>query len=238
MHPFAVHYPKSYDPAMTNTTKSHGPTRWEISVTQADIDRAITKNSAKCVVVQAIARTLPTATRIEVDTQTVRFTIDGERYAYLTPYSVSGYVIGFDAGDSIHPFRFRLYEDQKVAVRSRKRTPAGLATQAADKKAKAAQAKAAAAQQTLDEMLDEVEPALNDPVLPPPTAAQIKAVKAQVKATEAAVKAAEENSDSVKAAYAAQAKSTTSETGRRSQRVFKTSARHYGHRALRINQQS
>lgn len=219
---------------MTKPQKS----RFEIAVTQADIDRALQSNSSKCVVAQAIARTLPDATRIDVDTQSIRFTINGERYAYLTPYSVQGYVVGFDAGDEIHPFRFRLYEEQKVAVRQRTRTTAGTAVDGAAKRAKRAKAKAADAQQELEGVLGKVDAALTNPTLPPPSPAELDEIRTKAAAAKAAAKAAAENAASVKAAFADAQKAPTTTTGRTVKRVFKTNARHYGHRVLRINQQN
>jgi hypothetical protein len=217
---------------MTKQQKS----RFEIAVTQADIDRAIQSNSAKCVVAQAIARTLPDAMRIDVDTQTIRFTMNGERYAYLTPYSVTGYVIAFDAGDEITPFRFRLYDDQKIEVRVRRRTPAGQAQYGAAKKAKRTKQQAVEAQQQLEGVLRKVDGALTDPTLPPPTPSEIAEIRTKAAAAKAAAKNADEQAASVKAAFADAQKVETSSAGRSVKRVFKTNTRHYGHRALRINQ--
>lgn len=91
----------------------------KIEVTPEDIRRAIIADSYKCVVSQAIARTIPDATNIEVDIQTVRFTrqTTKNRYVYLTPYTVQGYIVAFDAGDSIEPFIFTLRNPQIVKPR-------------------------------------------------------------------------------------------------------------------------
>ena len=216
---------------MTKTTKS----RFDISVTQTDIDRAFQSNSAKCVVVQAIARTLPEAHRIEVDTQTVRFTIGDERYAYLTPYSVTGYVIGFDAGDKITPFTFRLYQDQRVPIRRRTRTPAGSHIATANDRVKRATRKVQTSQQKLTETLSQLDTKLTDPDLPPPSPDEIRKVRAEVTAAKAEEKLAKAANDSARAAYGNEPQSTSN--GQRQQpRVFKTNRREYGHRALRINQ--
>jgi hypothetical protein len=82
--------------------------RLEIQVSQEDIDRGIREDSARCVVARAIARTIPDATRIEVDTQAIRFTSGGKRLIYLTPWTAQNYVVAFDAGDEIKPFEFRI----------------------------------------------------------------------------------------------------------------------------------
>jgi hypothetical protein len=94
-----------------------------ITITEKDIERAHRNNSYKCVVAQAIARTLPDAHHIEVDTQTIRFTDRHERKAFLTPYAVQGYVVAFDAGDQIVPFSFQLRNP--VPVRQPKMTAGG-----------------------------------------------------------------------------------------------------------------
>jgi hypothetical protein len=84
------------------------PRRLRIQVTQEDIDKAVRSNSAQCVVSQAIARTVKGATNIDTDVQSIRFSVGDERRVYLCPYSVQGYVVGFDAGDPIRPFAFEL----------------------------------------------------------------------------------------------------------------------------------
>ncbi len=82
--------------------------RIDIEVTRSDIERGIREDSSHCVVSRAIARTIPDATRIETDTQAIRFTKDGKRLIYLTPWAVQSYVVAFDAGDPIGPFSFRI----------------------------------------------------------------------------------------------------------------------------------
>jgi hypothetical protein len=103
--------------------------RTRIDITDRDIARANRGDSYTCVVSQAVARTIKSATRIEVDTQTIRFTKDGYRYIYNTPPAVQGYVVGFDAGDPVEPFSFQL-RDARVA-RMYRRTPAGKAVEKA-----------------------------------------------------------------------------------------------------------
>lgn len=82
--------------------------RFDIEVTRLDIERGIRDDSSHCVVARAVARTVPDATRIEVDTQAIRFTKDQKRLVYLTPWAVQSYVVAFDAGDEIGPFAFRI----------------------------------------------------------------------------------------------------------------------------------
>jgi len=204
-------------------------TRHTIEVTQGDIDRAMTKNSSRCVVATAIARSIPSATRISVDVQSIRFTVAGERFAYLTPYAVSGYVVAFDAGDDIHPFRFRLDEAHAVAVRQTKRTDAGKATQQARDKASRKRKALDSQQQRLAGM--------TDPTLPPPSPVEITAARAELNRRKAEADSAEQARDAVVAAYAGQAKAKDDVTKRKAPPgVFKRNQRHYGHRLLRVNQ--
>ena len=111
-------------------------TRINVEVTEADIERAHKNDSYRCVVAQAVARTVPSATNIEVDTQTVRFTVDGERRIYLTPYAVQGYVIAFDAGDPIESFSFQLRDPRRA--RRRVKTEAGKKAERAANRARRA----------------------------------------------------------------------------------------------------
>lgn len=108
--------------------------RIRINVTQRDIEHGIRGDSSRCMVVVALARAVPNASRIEVDTQTIRFTDgDGDRWAYITPPIAEAYVVEFDAGDPIEPFAFTLDRERAVKVRRRINTPsdADRATKAA-----------------------------------------------------------------------------------------------------------
>lgn len=93
-----------------------------VEVTQQDIDKALANDSSKCVVATAIARTFPKATHISVDVHAVKFTNGERRYTYLCPYPVAEYIVAFDAGDELHPFKFRLRDDQRMVVQRRKKT--------------------------------------------------------------------------------------------------------------------
>lgn len=112
--------------------------RIRIEVTPRDIEHGIRGDSSRCMIAVAIARAVPNASRIEVDTQTVRFTDgEGSRWAYITPPIASQYVVDFDAGDPIDPFAFTLDRDRAVKVRRRVLTSAAdKATMAARKKVK------------------------------------------------------------------------------------------------------
>lgn len=183
--------------------------RFNIEVTEKDIQKAKRNDSYVCVVSQAIARAIPDATSIETDTQAIRFTRNGQRYVYLTPYAVQGYVIAFDAGDEIKPFSFQLRDPAKV--KGKRRTPTGLKAHAAATKARKAKRKQAKASGlSLD------DPDVVDDVRDAATAAYAMEIE---KATGPIV--------------------ATSGEGRKAPpRVFRRKQRSYGHRLLRINQES
>jgi hypothetical protein len=89
----------------------------KIDVSEADIKWGHRKDSGRCAVARAIARTIPDATRIEVDTQSIRFTSDGDRLMYLTPLSVMNYVAAYDDGRPVEPWRFQLRDPIKLRRR-------------------------------------------------------------------------------------------------------------------------
>jgi len=192
-----------------------------IDVTQADIDRAKIKDSSRCVVATAIARSIPGASRISVDVQTIRFTLAGERFVYLTPPAVTGYVIAFDAGEDIRPFRFRLRQDQELRVRRQTKTDAGKAKDTARNREKAARRK-----------LDKAE-------------AQAGTETASTADRRAAREARQELADAeaqraaVMSAYTGTPAYETDDMTLPppTMRMHKARQRHYGHREMRINQE-
>jgi hypothetical protein len=181
--------------------------RFNIEVTERDIEKAKRNDSYICIVSQAIARAIPDATRIETDTQTIRFSHAGERFVFLTPYAVQGYVIAFDAGDPIQPFTFQLRDP--VRVKSQKLTAKGRAGRRAYAKAYYATARKARAK---GDSLDNPE------------------VQADMReAATTAYAEATRNMDGKSADYTSHRPAPP--------KVFKRKHRSYGHRLLRINQQ-
>jgi len=192
---------------MPNGTPSPTATRYNIEVSDADIAKAKRNDSYMCVVTQAIARAIPDATRIETDTQTTRFTRNGERLMFLTPYAVTGYIIAFDAGDPIEPFTFQLRNP--IHAKRQRMTEAGHKVNRARKTARQKVVKKA-----------------REAGIP------LDAPEVQAEAREAA-KAAY----AAASADHADAKKRLTTPGRRVMpRVFKRKERAYGHRLLRINQ--
>jgi hypothetical protein len=198
-----------------------------IKVTQADIDKAITKISSRCVVATAIARDVPGATGVQVDVQSVRFTKGGVRHTYFTPPAVAGYVVAFDAGDDIHPFRFTLREDQRLPVRRRMRTPAGNEKARVSAQVRTAKASVKRAEAKVEKLKEEQAP-------PAAIARAENAVAGKIDAI-AEAEAARQEVMAVYSGYKVQEIDDPSLPPPRPQ-VFKKNSRHYGHRKLRINQ--
>lgn len=184
-------------------------TRYSIEVTEEDIEKAKRNDSYMCVVAQALARTIPEAHHIEVDSQSIRFTRGPRRFVYLTPYAVQGYVVAFDAGEAIEPFSFWLRDPAKV--KTKRLTDMGRkaisSSQRARRKAK---------REALDAGKDPKSPEV------------IKHVREAVTAAYKAVTATAPNERADEFIGEGRQKKVP--------RVFKRKARSYGHRLLRINQ--
>lgn len=90
--------------------QAKGQRQWTIEVTEREGAQGVVRSGTKCMVALAIARRIEDAKHIMVDMQTIRFTraSTGERLVFLTPDRVAQYIVDFDAGDPIDPFRFRL----------------------------------------------------------------------------------------------------------------------------------
>jgi hypothetical protein len=187
-------------------------------------------------VAQAIARTLPDATRIEVDTQTIRFSMNGQRYAYLTPYQVTGYVIAFDAGEEIEPFKFQLREDKRVPIRTKgQNTAAGKARQKASRRRHTAKTRLEKAEQALSDATQAFEHGAADV----PTSEDLENLRADVNAAANAKETADDNFDRVREENPGRTREPDPVPSRKAPpRVFKMKKRSYGHRLLRINQKS
>ena len=94
-----------------------------VEVRQVDIEAAITSDSGRCWVAQAIRRAIPVARNILVDLQTIRYTgRENIRRTYLTPRTVQVALVAFDQGrsDLLKPFSFTL---DRVIHRVRVRGP-------------------------------------------------------------------------------------------------------------------
>jgi hypothetical protein len=92
------------------------PSIWEsgratIAVEQRHFDEALRANSSHCAIAFAIRDAMPTARRISVDLQTIRWTDSkrGVRYCFLTPHvAQQDVIIPFDQGEECKPVTFRM----------------------------------------------------------------------------------------------------------------------------------
>jgi hypothetical protein len=73
--------------------------RLTVSVEQHHIDESMRANSSHCAIAEAIKSTLPDATFVSVDLQSIRFSRKGLRYCVLTPHCCQSLIIGVDQAD-------------------------------------------------------------------------------------------------------------------------------------------
>lgn len=90
-----------------------------VQILQDAIDRAIEKDSAHCIVAEALRQTLPNASHVAVDLQTVRWTENGWRHVALTPPHAQRIILDFDQGFRSKPCTIRLRTIQRVRSSSR-----------------------------------------------------------------------------------------------------------------------
>ena len=94
-----------------------GKGAFRVNVTRTDIDHAERESSSRCVVANAIYRSIPGATFVDVNQQTTRFTWRGRRYLFLTPNIAQWSLVAFDAGHKQEPFRFSLRDAMYIKIR-------------------------------------------------------------------------------------------------------------------------
>jgi hypothetical protein len=203
--------------------------RWDIEVTAEDLELGEMRDSNRCAVKLAVERQISGAKRVEIDLQTVRFSKDGERHVYLTPWQVAEYVIAFDAGDKdkLEPFAFQLRAPVEIGSKVRRKafTEEGKQIEAARTRVRKAQAKKERA----------IE-ALKDPDSTPVEKAQAQEVLATIDAT---IAERERDYEQVRAEMkeAGKPRTKTIDPERpRAPRRSKTRTRNFGMRALRVNQ--
>lgn len=80
----------------------------DLKITEEMIEKGIRNNSNKCMVAEAVKVEFPDAKAVTVDLATIRLTRSGYRYVYLTPRKVAEFIVAFDAGDDLEPFKTRL----------------------------------------------------------------------------------------------------------------------------------
>jgi hypothetical protein len=92
--------------AMPKALKAIAPQK-QVRVTASDTLAALQKDSNHCAIATAIERTLG-ATHVSVDRQSIRFTLDGHRYSYMTPPQARDAIMAFDSGQPLPTFRLTL----------------------------------------------------------------------------------------------------------------------------------
>jgi hypothetical protein len=98
-----------------------------VDVTRTIIARSTQRDSSHCMISDAIQEAIPDARFISVDIQTIRYTLKGMRYTYLTPRKAQIELIRFDQGaDDIEPFSFQLRTGQTTRSGSRRAVKAGV----------------------------------------------------------------------------------------------------------------
>lgn len=92
--------------------------RNRVYVEAQDFMLAIRNRSGRCAVKRAVKRAFPEASRVMVDIQTIRMTINGERLIWITPPPCQDVIVWFDAGEfsRLQPFNFALRKDAAVRV--------------------------------------------------------------------------------------------------------------------------
>jgi hypothetical protein len=81
-----------------------------LRVSQEEINQSTERDSHHCMIADAVKRTIPSATYISVDVQSIRFTeaSTGLRYTFLTPAVAQRNLLKFDKGEKVKPFGFML----------------------------------------------------------------------------------------------------------------------------------
>jgi hypothetical protein len=116
--------PESAIPKRTKARSRISVPRIEFTIDQDTIDRSAARDSAHCMLSEALRQARPNAKNINCDLAHMRFT-DPEknlRYTYLTPRAAQIALIYFDRGIMPKPFRVRL-RDAAVITRTRGGTP-------------------------------------------------------------------------------------------------------------------
>ena len=92
----------------------------KIDVNKQEIMEAVTGDSDRCAIADAIRRCIPGAVRVQVDVRSIRFTNrrTGKRYIYFTPPIAQKHLLAFDRGQrkKMRPFVVYLDDSRSVVV--------------------------------------------------------------------------------------------------------------------------
>lgn len=120
---------------MTGTTsKRYRAPEVRVQVTAPVIEQSRHRDSAHCMVAEAVKVAFPGAQRVSVDVQTIRFTDPKRnlRYVYLTPRVAQEAIIYFDQGELPEEFGFLLKRGQ-VVLANKKRDQGKMPQETRDK---------------------------------------------------------------------------------------------------------
>lgn len=107
---------------MAGTRKHAGRnTEVTIQVTEHDIGLAVPKDSAHCMIADALRRARPDVSHVSVDLATIRWSdpVARKRYIALTPRPAQEALLDFDNNKRPAPFMFRVRPAQVVSIRSK-----------------------------------------------------------------------------------------------------------------------
>lgn len=106
----------------SRATRRISTPRFVIRISQERIATAVQRDSAHCMVAEAIKEARPELTNVDVALDSIRFTDKAKnlRYVYLTPREAQIGLIDFDRGIVPKPFAFRLTRAVVVSRSARK----------------------------------------------------------------------------------------------------------------------
>jgi hypothetical protein len=109
---------------MTAGRTPHAP-RFDVTITRERIETAIRRDSAYCMIAEALKEAYPNARYVLVDLQCIRFSDMTKRlrFVYLTPRVAQHALIDFDQGQVPEPFAFRMPANAQVTVMPNDRSP-------------------------------------------------------------------------------------------------------------------
>jgi len=93
--------------------------RYSVKITEEIINTARARDSSHCVIADALRASIPGATRVSVDLQTIRWSVDelGKRFVALTPGAGQRILVNFDQGVLPEPTTLQVTPFQVIPIR-------------------------------------------------------------------------------------------------------------------------
>lgn len=93
----------------TTRSKTHPLVRY-VEITPEIVNRAVYKDSHRCMIAEAIKEQYPYVTNVTIDAAFIRYTIPerGQRFIHITPSIAATLLVKFDQALAIEPVTFRL----------------------------------------------------------------------------------------------------------------------------------